>query len=149
MHGDSRLVDEFQAEVASRGVPCPGELALTAFSDFDWTPEERTVEAIIERTEREPDFTIHGFTRWVVFARVSGQVRYYAAPIPEGGPGWWWSPESAARVAATLAEPEVSELGALSSVADAVTLACEYLGGRPFGEISVPRTLHKWETAAG
>jgi hypothetical protein len=149
MHSGSRLVDELRAEAASRGLALPEAREVGAFADLDWTPGESTVEAIVERSGRDPDFSMDGFTRWVVFGRVSGQIRYYAAPIPEGAPDWWWSSEGVARVAATLAEPDEYELGALSSVADAVTLAFEYLGGRPFAEIRVPRTLHGWESAAG
>lgn len=84
-----------------------------------------------------------GYSRWVVFQRVVGEIRFYAAPLPEGAQAWWWSGEGPDRVAAVKAEPYESELDVLRSVADAVTLAVEYLGGKPLRDIAVAR-IRRW-----
>jgi hypothetical protein len=42
------------------------------------------------------------------------------------------------------AESDYSELAILTSVADAVTLTVEYLGGAPLREINVPRLPPPW-----
>ena len=92
---------------------------------------------MIARLERDPTLIITGYSRWVVFSRVLGEIRYYAASLPVGGDSWVRaSPE---RRAAIDAESEYAELAVLPTVADAVTLAAGYLGGKPLREIDVPR----------
>lgn len=90
-----------------------------------------------------------GYSRWVVFARVRGQIRCYAAPIPWGG-DTCASTRDPARLAAIEAEDSdygdtiLRELAILPSVADAVTLTAEYLGGTPLRDVRVPRLPPPW-----
>ena len=146
MRPESRLVDEFRAEVRARGVEVPGELEVFGtFADFEWD-EETTASEAFARGERDPAFSVTGYSRWVVFARIRGEIRYYAASIPAGAHAWYWSGEAPARVAAVDAEPEYVELAILPGVADAVTLAVEYLSGKPLQEIGFPRIPPPWKT---
>jgi hypothetical protein len=147
---DSRLVDEFRADALARGLAVPGEVGVSVtFADLEWEPfgaEGESLDDTLAARERDPAFTVTGYSRWVAFARIRGEIRYWAAPIPEGAPAWWWTGEDPARRAAVEAEPEQCELAVLGSVADAVTLTAEYLGGAPLGEIRVARTPPPWAT---
>jgi hypothetical protein len=145
MQPESRLVDEFRAEIRARGVEIPGKLEVIAsFADFEWD-EGLTADEAIARSERDPAFSVTGYSRWVVFARMEGEIRYYAASIPAGAPAWYWSGEDPARVAAVDAESDYVELAILPSVADAATLAIKYLSGRPLQEIGFPRIPPPWK----
>jgi hypothetical protein len=136
----SRLVDEFRAELRRRDAPLPGTLEICGvFCDLLWEPCGRG--DLLARTEREPAFVLTAYARFLALARVFGEIRYYAAPIPEGAPSWWWSGEDPARVDAVKAEQQPGhELGILHDVADAVTFAIEYLGGSSFRTIQVRRS---------
>jgi hypothetical protein len=92
----------------------------------------------------DPAFKVTGYSRWVVFARVRDEIRYYAAGLPVGGSTLSGPGVDLARVAAADAEPDYCELAILASVADAVTLTCEYLGGTPLREVQVPRLPPPW-----
>ena len=65
----------------------------------------------------------------MAFARISGEIRYYAAALPPGaGDTWYWSGTDPERKAAVDAERDYYELAILTSVADAVRLTIEYSG---------------------
>lgn len=145
-----RLVDEFRAEVLARGVEIPGEVeeCWGGFADLNWDHDVDgpTIDELEEHWNSDPAVEIKGYSRWVVFERIRGEIRYYAAPLPFAAIYRNRTDVDPARVAAIDAEPEVAELAILPSVADAVTLASEYLGGRPLKEISVPRIAPPWRT---
>ncbi|HEX6747207.1 MAG TPA: hypothetical protein VF092_07890 [Longimicrobium sp.] len=148
-HARSRLVDEFRAEAERRGVAIDGQLeeSIGGFADLEWSAEEEGVEGMMARLERDPTIIITGHTRWVVFSRILGEIRYYAAPLPVGGDRWVRaSPE---RKAAIESESEYAELAILPTVADAVTLAAGYLAGKPLREIGVPRITPPWNRPRG
>jgi hypothetical protein len=109
------------------------------FADLEWRPNGDGPDDFIQRWERDPAFTVKGYTRWVAFARICGEIRVYAGPLPQGAWPWYWSGEDPERAAAVDAEPESSEMGVLMSVEDAVKLTFEYLGGTPLEEIGVSR----------
>jgi hypothetical protein len=135
----NRFVDDFRAHLEATGLPLPGELQeCLMFGDLEWPPNSIGGEDVLARIVREPAFTVSGHTRWLAFARICNEIRYYAAPLPTGATAWRASdPE---RRAAIDAEPDEYELGIVPSVADAVALALEYLGGPTLASISVPRT---------
>jgi len=134
-----RLVDEFRAEVSVRGCRLPGELEeCGCFGDLMWSPNGGGFD-LLRRMEEDPAFEVVGYSRWVAFARICNEVRFYAGPLPQGAWDWYWSGEYPERVAALDAEPDVNELGVLPSPTAAVTFAVEYLGGTPLKEIDVRR----------
>jgi hypothetical protein len=134
-----RLVDEFQAELARRGLPLPGSLQLHGlFGDLLWKPQpDRNL--ILSLGESDPAFSLTGYSRWIALARIDNEVRIYAAPLPEGAPSWWWTGEDPARRAAVEAEPRDIELAIVDTVGDAVSFAVAYLGGTDLGRIDVAR----------
>lgn len=141
----ARLVDEFRAEALARGVALPADPEESlVFGDLEWEPNGADSEDFWPARERDPAFTVTGWSRWVAFARILGEIRFYAAPIPAGAPPWYRTGEDPARTAAVDAEPDESELAVLSTVADAVTLTVEYLGGTPLRDVGVPRTPPPW-----
>ena len=135
---NSRLVDEFRAVSSQLNVVVPGELSICqSFADFEWSPNECTTsEEFFARIDREPAFTVKGSMRWLAFARIQGEIRYYAAPLFQGGAGYWSDPE---RRTALDAERDYSELAVLANVVDAVHLSVAYLGGAALETIPVPR----------
>ena len=136
-----RLIDEFRAEALARGIPIRGEVEEAGiFGDLEWPPNGADTGEMWARCEHDPAFTITGYSRWLAFARICGEIRYYAASFPEGTREWWWDGSDPARIAAIEAESDHCELAILTSVADAVTLTYKYLGGTPLQEIAVPRT---------
>ena len=136
-----RLIDEFRAEALARGIAIRGEVEECGmFGDLEWPPNGADTGEMWPRCERDPAFTVTGYSRWLAFARICGEIRYYAAPFPGGTRDWWWDGSDPARVAAVEAEPDESEMAILASVADAVTLTAAYLDGAALREIGVPRT---------
>ncbi len=135
--GDTcRLVDEFEAAVR-RGRPLPGLIeTCLMFGDLEWPPQGPDV---IARTERDPALIVTGYSRYVALSRICGEVRYFAAPVPEGTQPWSRSGEDPARIIAVAREPEVHERGVLSSVADAVVFTAEYLEGAHLVDIALAR----------
>jgi hypothetical protein len=136
-----RLIDEFRAEALARGIAIRGEVEECGmFGDLEWPPNGADTGEMWARCERDPAFTITGYSRWLAFARICGEIRYYAAVLPVGGMTLSGSGVDLARVAAADAESDDSELAILASVGDAVTLTVEYFDGKPLREIGVPRT---------
>ena len=96
--------------------------------------------AVLERSERDPAFVVKRRLRWVALARINGEIRYYAGPIPPGS--------DAARGAGSVHvdpdehESQPWELGVLECVEDAVTQVAEYLADAELSLIDVPRTLY-------
>lgn len=134
----TRLVDEFQSELERRGMALPGELTIDGiFGDFLWPPCGTRAE-ILDRHENDPGFTITGYSRWFVLERVVGEIRYYAASL--AGVGFELTCDDVRRVAAIRAEPDQSELGVFSGIADAVSFMSSYLAGIPLDRIEVFRT---------
>jgi len=132
-------VDEFKIELQTRGVSMPGELLECGlFEDLMWSPCGDS-DYVISHHTMDPAFTITAYTRWVALARILDEIRFYAAPIPEGAPSWWWSGEDPDRVAAVRAEADEYEIAIFNSVSEAVTFTLSYLAGAPFGAIEVVR----------
>jgi hypothetical protein len=133
-----RLVDEFEVELARRSLAVPGELEICGvFGDLLWPPcGNRDWHS---RVDVDPAFTLTGYSRWVALARIDNEIRFYAAPLPEGFGPWWWSGEDPARVAAVKAEPDVCELASFGTIGDAVSFAVAYLRGVSFERIDVVR----------
>jgi len=136
-----RLVDEFQAELQHRGITLPGSLSVGSFlAELLWKPNGGgSLRDLVARCALEPAFVLDGHSRWLVFARIVGEIRFYAAPIPGGAHSWWWSGEDPARVAAIIAEPNAHEIGILETIADAVRFSAAYLGGTPLRDIPILR----------
>ena len=134
-----RLIDEFASEVRARGLPDLGKVETCGlFGDLCWRPHG-DADYLWSRRAKDPAFTIEGYARMIALARILDDIRYYAAPIVEGAPSWWWSGADPDRVAAVRAEPYEYELGRFSTIADAVRFAHSYLAGVPFGSLDVPR----------
>ena len=131
-----RLVNQFQTELRRRGLDLPGSLKISSLGDLLWPPCG-DINYIFTR-DADPAFTVTGYSRWVAM-NDDDEIRYFAGPIPEGVPPWWWSGEAPARVAAVKAETDWGELAILGSVADAVTFTVSYLGGDRFSDIGVVR----------
>lgn len=143
----ARLMDEFRAEALARGAALPAEPeACLVFGDLEWEPNGGGTEEFWAARERDPAFTVTGYSRWVALARILGEIRFYAAPIPAGAPAWYRSGEDAARAVAVDAEPDESELAVLPGVSEAVTLTLDYLAGTPLRAVRVPRTPPPWLT---
>ena len=120
-------------------LPISGSLGTCGpFADLLWPPcGDR--DYVLARTDADPAFTLTGYSRWVALGRILDEIRFYAGPIPEGAPRWWWSGEDPSRVAAVEAEENGCELAIFESVADAVTFTVSYLGGVGFCDIAVVR----------
>ena len=118
-----RLSDEFDACLGKR-TPLRGtKIDCLIFADLYWdgTPRDLLVQA-----QNDPAFEIRGETRLIAFHRLGKEIRYYAGPrgdLPRFTPD----------------DPR-SECGTAHSVEDAVSLASEYLGGRPLPDIKAKRS---------
>jgi hypothetical protein len=138
------LLDELRGELAARGLQIPGEVEICGgFADFGFWPREYELEEVVVREHLDPAFKVVGYSRYVVLARIAGEIRCYAAPIPPPMAVPWYRSDPA-RMAAMEAEVERRWLGMLTSVADAVTLTCAYLGGASIEEIAVTRLPQPW-----
>jgi hypothetical protein len=136
----SRLIDEFRKHSLA---VAPHLHALCdecgCFGDLEWPPRETGNEALQLRISRDPAFMLIGYTRWLAFARICNELRYYAAPLKD-------TPTSlasdAGRRASIEREAEFWELAVLPGVEEAVALAAAYLGGADLSSIQVPRTYY-------
>lgn len=134
-----RLLDEFQLELQAQGLATPGEIEICLlFGDLVWRPCGDASD-LFERAKADPAFKITAYTRYVALARLVGEIRYFAAPIPVGAPSWWWNGQDPGRVAAVKAEPDIHEMAILQSVTDAVRFTRSYLTGTPLDAIDVVR----------
>jgi hypothetical protein len=138
---DSGLfIDEFRAELKSRELSLPGELEEAGgFCDLAWRPPSGKRFDVGHYITEDPAIVVIGYSRWVAFWRIEGEIRYYAARNPPGAQPWYWSGENPARVAAVDAESDYYEIAILRSVQDAVLLTTEYLSGKSLADIEVTR----------
>jgi len=137
-----RFVDEFQAELAQCDLPLPASLEICGiFGDLLWPPAPDFAFLL-----SDPAFTLTGYSRGMALARIHGDIRFFAGPLPEGGFPWWWSGENPARRAAVEAEPWACELGILETVGDAVSFAIRYLSGTDLGRIEIVRVPPRRES---
>ena len=134
---DAQLLDEFIAEAKSRGIDLPSCVACGTFGDLLFGVDDASY--VLWVSAHDPAFVLTGYSRQMAFGRILGEIRFYAGPITAGAPKWWWTGEDPDRVAAVEAEDDRHEIGALRSVADAVTLAAAYMRGEPLDRIDVPR----------
>jgi hypothetical protein len=137
------LLYEFEAELARRAIPPPGSCEICfVFGDLMWPSSgsdslSRAEEAPdFSRFEEDPAFTLTAYSRWMALARINGEIRFYAAPLPKEAPAIGKDP---ARRAAAEAEPPGFDLAIFGTVSDAVSFAVAYLGGAPLGTIEVAR----------
>ena len=136
----SRLIDDFRKHSLA---VAPHIHALCnecgCFGDLEWPPRETSHEAFRLRIALDPAFELVGYTRWLAFARICNELRYYAAPLKD-------TPTSiasdAGRRASIEREAEIYELAVLPGVEEAVALAAAYLGGADLSNIKVPRTYY-------
>lgn len=137
------LAKEFDDAVIARRIVIAGKARLVGmFLELMWDPfHELAVvirsagasAAVQAMMEKDPAFVVEGVTRFVALARLGGEIRYFAAPIPKGTRA---DPD---RAAAIEEEVERSESGVLASADDAVTFVYEYLLGATFEQVSVKR----------
>lgn len=108
-----RLLDEFQLELQAQGIATLGEIKpCGVFGDLVWSPYG-DIRNLSERAGTDPAFTITAYTRYVALARLVGEIRFFAAPIAEGAPSWWWNGQDPDRVAAVKSEPDTHEMAIL------------------------------------
>jgi hypothetical protein len=142
------LFEQFRNRVATLGIDLYAEYkSCGIFGDLEWTPKgPRGLEAYQQRIDREPAFTVEGHSRWLAFARICGDVRYFAGPLPAGTDPWRQRDEAGRR--AIEAESDSYEIGVLNGIDDAVRFAAAYLGGAAFEQIGVPRRCGRRFAAA-
>ena len=146
-----KLVDEFSLEWnrTEAAKACVIDVH-GVFGDLLWPPGGDSAEDVFARAEADPAFTITAFSRWVALARIFDEIRFYAAPIPEGATPWWWTGERPARVDAIKAEPDEYELGSFATVSNAVAFTSAYLTGSRLHAIATERAAtlhgpHRWK----
>lgn len=138
------LAKEFDEAVIGRRLVIAGQARIVGmFLELMWDPFHELAAvirsagasaAVQAMMEKDPAFVVEGVSRFVALARLGGEIRYFAAPIPKGTRG-------AERAAAIEEEPERSEIGVLASVEDAVSFVNEYLLGGTFEQLSVKRRV--------
>ena len=124
MYYMDRFSDEFDTCLAGGKRPLRGKkIDCLIFADLYWDGSPRD---LLVQAQRDPAFEIRGETRAVAFHRLGKEIRYWAGPRGDvQNPG---------------RDDSQSELGVAHSVADAVALATEYLGGRALPEIKAKRS---------
>jgi len=132
----SRLIDEFRSSFSGVQGQSVEIEEVGAFLDLIWPPCGNT-PVVIERSMNDPAFEVSGYSRYVAFARVFGEIRFYASPIEPFTRDWYRTDKE--RTRAVDDEPDATEIGILRSVADAVAITESYIAGSSFGTIDVPR----------
>lgn len=135
-----KLLDECRAEFDDHDLPLPGELKeVGVMGDLAWTPPSGRKFDFAYFSNEDPAILVDGYSRYVVFWRIEGEIRYYAAPIEPHTRDWYQSGEDPLRIAAADTETDYHEMAILASVKDAVRLTMEYLNGKPLADIQVSR----------
>jgi hypothetical protein len=136
----TRFIDVFRDRTAVLGLSLNATYKeVGTFGDLEWSPGGGA-EALFARAQRDPAFIVVGATRYLAFANVLDDLRYFAAPLLVGADEWRNSDAERRRL--IEAEPDRCELGIVVNVHAAATLAAEYLNGVPFEAIRVPRVKY-------
>ena len=80
-----KLIDVFSK--AWEGAKHPPDCVIAecaVFGDLTWPPSADSAEDLIAQVNNDPHMTITGYSRWVALGRIVGELRFYAARIPEG-----------------------------------------------------------------
>lgn len=136
-----RLMDEFERHFEARSRELPGALTnIGSFADLMWGLA--SAARFFEQMDTDPAFLVTGYTRYLAFARINAEIRYYAGPLVDSKMSFWYqeSPDDA-RLAAVREELDVAEIGIVKSVEAAGALAEQYLAGSPLHAIAVERAL--------
>jgi hypothetical protein len=109
-------------------------MVVDLFADLLWPPMPSDPEEFDASLEDEPAFLALSAARYVALHRISGEIRYFAAPIASES-GWAATgPRSPGD-----SDDEPYEMGVLASAEDAAEFFWQYHLGTPLAEIQVPR----------
>ena len=136
-----KFIDEFRAEIIARGFSLPGKLEKVGGCGLP-LPTGANL-GFGHYVREDPAIVVVGYSRYVIFWRIEGEIRYEAGPLPQGAEPWYFSGEDPKRIAAANAESKYREIGILNSVEDAVELTIEYLNGKALVDIPAARTKFK------
>ena len=138
-----KFIDEFRAEIIARGFSLPGKLENVGACGLSWPLPSGANLDFRHYVPKDPAIAVVGYSRYVIFWRIEGEIRYEAGPLPQGAEPWYFSGEDPKRIAAANAESKYREIGILNSVEDAVELTIEYLNGKALVDILAARTKFK------
>jgi hypothetical protein len=75
-----KFIDEFRADVLARGPWLPGRLEqIHSIADLVWAPPSGAEFKVGHYRAEDPAIIVVGYSRYVAFWRIEGEIRYYAA----------------------------------------------------------------------
>jgi hypothetical protein len=99
----------------------------------------RASTRIFRNNQEDPTFAIFGSSRYVVFARIGGELRCYTGRLRADVDHGARIGNDPARLAAVAAEPDVNEVSVFVTVSEAFEFTVEYLIGTPLPRVSGAR----------